>query len=502
MPAQAALATLATLLSFAPQGNRVDFRMDRGAAELTWAAPGVFRFRRTLDGPLPAVRWRPAGRVEFEIEDTPDAVRLRSRRIEIAIQKRGLLISVRSRDGAALMSDVSEPRPASRGIEWKRLMPDSARYYGLTPRVESGFDWRGKADETATPFLFSTAGYGELHLGGRYRFDFTAPNSYSIEGPLVDYFFYAGPRPKDVFEQRNRTRDAEGPAPAAPSETGTMRDGWQSLREDLLRLTHAAMSGILSEKFDLARYAQAPPEALTRARQIGSLAPGAVPGSVGLSNFRNQLVSFFASYDIEKRDKGYPVWHPLSFQFPDDPECARRDDELMLGDEMLIAPIFTADGGREVYLPQGLWTNLETNEVSPGRRTITVRTNSLPVFARNGTIIPLDSAGGAALHYFPSLAAEFFLLEPSTNEWTQVHASPAADIFRLEIEPKAARDYEWVVHHVERPSGVGFEETKFAEAGSRGDLRDGAWLYDSANKNLHIRVHLDAGARSVIHVTW
>jgi hypothetical protein len=116
MPAQAALATIATLLSFAPQGNRVELRMDRGAAELTWAAPGVFRFRRTIEGPLPAIQWQPADRVEFEIEDTPAAVRLRSRRIEIGIQKRGLLISVQSRDGTALMSDVSEPHTVARGI--------------------------------------------------------------------------------------------------------------------------------------------------------------------------------------------------------------------------------------------------------------------------------------------------------------------------------------------------------------------------------------------------
>ena len=38
------------------------------------------------------------------------------------------------------------------------------------------------------------------------------------------------------------------------------------------------------------------------------------------------------------------MWHPLPFQFPDDPECALHADEFMLGDEMLIAPIVDAGG--------------------------------------------------------------------------------------------------------------------------------------------------------------
>ena len=74
----------------------------------------------------------------------------------------------------------------------------------------------------------------------------------------------------------------------------------------------------------------------------------------------------------------------MPFQFPEDPECARHTDEFMLGDEMLIAPVYEPGNRRSVYLPQGIWTNLETNAALPGRRTVTVETSALPVFARNG----------------------------------------------------------------------------------------------------------------------
>jgi len=267
-----------------------------------------------------------------------------------------------------------------------------------------------------------------------------------------------------------------------------------------MSMTHAAMAGEEFGYFDLDQWAKMPPDLLQRARQIASLAPLVKHASVELSDFRKQLETFFKSYETETRDKGYPLWHPLPFEFPDDPECAHHADEFMLGDEMLIAPIYDATGKRSLYLPQGIWTNLETNGVERGRRTIAVETKALPVFARNGTIVPLDSQGVMALHYFPGLGAEFFLLESAAAAWSQVHAAPAGDILRLEIESKVERDYQWVAHHVERPAGVGFEERKYAEVDSSAALTDRTWYYDADQKNLHVRVRVAAGEDCVIHI--
>jgi alpha-glucosidase (family GH31 glycosyl hydrolase) len=204
---------------------------------------------------------------------------------------------------------------------------------------------------------------------------------------------------------------------------------------------------------------------------------------------------------MEAHEKGYPLWHPLPFQFPEDPECTRHADEFMLGDEMLVAPIVTPGNARRVYLPQGIWTNFETDEVLTGRQTISVNTAGLPVFARNGAIVPLDSQGGMALHYFPKLGAEFFLIENDGADWTQIHAAPAGDEMWLEIESKVARDYAWVVHHVDRPAEVGSEGVKFREA-TVGALRDRAWSYDVRKRQLQVRVRVGKGEDSVINLVW
>jgi hypothetical protein len=493
------LAALVTLLGVVPHGHRVELKLDRGSGELVWLTPSAFRFWREFEkgarGQGPGAGENVRDAVELAVEESSTAVRIRSKFIEVSIEKSGVLVRVRKADGTALMADLTEAQPRDTGVSWMREMQPGTRYYGLGPRADAAFNLRGMTPAPESPFLYSTLGYGEhFPARGRYRFDFTATDRYRVEAPQIDYYFYYGPGIKQVFEEHRAARGASALWPAATEREGS----WAALRTALLRIVQGGMSAAIAPSFDLGPYADAPPELQQRARQLGSLVAEVSPGKLGLSGFRKQLESFFEVYSSEAHEKGYPVWHPLPFQFPDDPECANHADEFMLGDELLVAPIVAPGGSREVYLPQGVWTNLETNEVFPGRRTITVKTASLPVYGRNGTIVPLDSAGGMALHYFPKLPAEFFLVED--EGWTQIHAAPAGDILRLEIEAKKPRDFQWVAHHVDRPKSVGFDGKLFVEAA--GALADRTWSYDPKTRNLQVRVKVAADEDSIVNIEW
>jgi hypothetical protein len=277
---------------------------------------------------------------------------------------------------------------------------------------------------------------------------------------------------------------------------------WTTLQASLLRIVNGGMSAATAPVFDLGIYANAPEELKTRARQLGSLVARVTGAGVETSGFRKQLDTFFGSYVAELQDRGFPVWHPLPFQFPEDAEGARHADEFLLGDEMLIAPLYAPGDRRSVYLPRGIWTNLETNEVTVGPRTLDVETKSLPVWSRNGAIVPLDSRNGIALHYFPKLGGEFFLLEGDIADYSQVHAAPALDFIRLEIESKKEREYQWVVHHVDRPASLDFEDRKYREVKQPGAVVDGTWFYDAAQRNLQVRAKVKAGEDCIINVSF
>ena len=494
MPAQA-LAAVATLVAFAAHDGRVELTLDRGSAEIQFYSASTFRFRRTLEGPLAAVK-APETAAAIHVDDAPGALRIHTNALEVVIQKHGLLVEVLQSNRRPLMKDLSEPAASGRGVAWEREAPAGERYYGLGPRPDPQFDLVGRSVSATLPLLISTAGYGEFHAGsGPWRFDFTAAGRYRVEAPRVDYFFYYGPPPREILREHYRAGQAsppwQYPAPAAT---------WSGLRDALLSMVQGAMSGVIYPAFDLAAFGGADAALKERARQLGSLVPRVDAGDVGLSDFRKRLQSFFTVYGPEADYHGHPMWHPLPFQFPADPECAHHADEFMLGDEMLAAPIVDGTGRRQVYLPQGIWTNLETNQAIPGKTTVAVETPSLPVFARNGTIVPLDDGGGIALHYFPKLGAELFLLEEDLGEYSQVHAAPAADIMRLQIESKKGRRYQWVVHHVDRPAAVSFESRVYQPVTSIAALADGKWFYDAAKRNLHIGADVKAGEDRIINL--
>lgn len=87
---------------------------------------------------------------------------------------------------------------------------------------------------------------------------------------------------------------------------------------------------------------------------------------------------------------GTPVMRPMFFEFPDDPGAAAVDLQYMLGDQLLVAPIFNAEGEASFYVPRGRWTNILDGRVleGPGWFNETHGFDSLPLLARPGAVIP------------------------------------------------------------------------------------------------------------------
>lgn len=129
----------------------------------------------------------------------------------------------------------------------------------------------------------------------------------------------------------------------------------------------------------------------------------------------------------------------------------------------------------------------------------------LPVFSRNGCILPLaaEAAGRPTeLHYFPSLAAEFFLYEEDFGDITQVHAAPAGEFMRLESESLKERTYDWVIHHSRPCRKIELGATEFVKAPSRAQLAPGTWFFDEKSGNLHLRVRSAAGGDEIVNISF
>lgn len=75
----------------------------------------------------------------------------------------------------------------------------------------------------------------------------------------------------------------------------------------------------------------------------------------------------------EANKLGYPVTRSLFMNFPNDTTARQISDQFMLGDHVIMAPIFKEQQTfKTLYLPQGSWKHIWTNTVYNGPNKVTV----------------------------------------------------------------------------------------------------------------------------------
>lgn len=114
---------------------------------------------------------------------------------------------------------------------------------------------------------------------------------------------------------------------------------------------------------------------------------------------------------------GVPMMRSMVLAFGQDPACRFLDTQYMLGDSLLVAPIFSPQGQAEYYLPEGLWVDAFTGEITPGGRYYTGNYDyfTLPLFMRAASIVAMgdnqedvvyDYTQNLTLHITPLQAGE------------------------------------------------------------------------------------------------
>lgn len=107
-----------------------------------------------------------------------------------------------------------------------------------------------------------------------------------------------------------------------------------------------------------------------------------------------QLMPYLYGAAVYAHQTGIPVMRPMPLAFGGDPAVDYLDRQYMLGDSLLVAPIFNAEGKGEYYLPEaaGPWTHLLTDEIRQcGWHREHYGYDSLPLFVKPNTLLPLGS---------------------------------------------------------------------------------------------------------------
>jgi alpha-D-xyloside xylohydrolase len=133
---------------------------------------------------------------------------------------------------------------------------------------------------------------------------------------------------------------------------------------------------------------------------------------------RHQLIPYLYSCCKTAHDHGTPVLRPMLLEFPEDPTCLFLDKQYMLGDSLLVAPVFNAEGIVQYYLPEGEWTNFWTNERRQGGKWFKEQFGymQLPLWVRENAIIPMGPVEQAPFRSsFDDLTVHVYNLKTSAQ---------------------------------------------------------------------------------------
>ncbi len=106
-----------------------------------------------------------------------------------------------------------------------------------------------------------------------------------------------------------------------------------------------------------------------------------------------RLMPYLYGEALKTVETGVPLMRAMLVEFPDDPTCAYLDRQYMLGDNLLVVPVFAADGEVTYYVPAGQWTHLVTGEVKQGPAWVTETHDalSLPLLVRPGAVLAVGN---------------------------------------------------------------------------------------------------------------
>ena len=116
-----------------------------------------------------------------------------------------------------------------------------------------------------------------------------------------------------------------------------------------------------------------------------------------LIRLRYRLVPYLYSEFMKSVLDNEMYFKPLAFEYPEDEFSKSVEDQLMVGDSIMIAPVYTQNAkGRYVYLPEDmLMVNMTSPEeyhcqpMSKGHHYVPSKLNEVVIFVRKDHMLPL-----------------------------------------------------------------------------------------------------------------
>ncbi len=115
-------------------------------------------------------------------------------------------------------------------------------------------------------------------------------------------------------------------------------------------------------------------------------------------DWRMQLVPYLLSAFSKYATDGTPPFRALVLDYPEETAQQLVDDAYIIGDRMLVAPLFAGEPGRTLVLPPGQWHDFWTGQPFAGGTKLDLPSSldKIPVFIKSGSVFPIATVGASA----------------------------------------------------------------------------------------------------------
>ena len=115
-----------------------------------------------------------------------------------------------------------------------------------------------------------------------------------------------------------------------------------------------------------------------------------------LVELRYALLPYLYSEFMKAALKGDMYMMPLSFEYPEDERARNVEDQLLVGESIMIAPVYQQNAkGRYVYLPEEMkllrfraWDDYDEEVLDAGDHYVPLEVNEVAVFLRKDHVLP------------------------------------------------------------------------------------------------------------------
>ncbi len=190
------------------------------------------------------------------------------------------------------------------------------------------------------------------------------------------------------------------------------------------------------------------------------------------TKLKAKMMPYLYKSAIDTSKSGVPMMRAMILEFEKDPMCGYIDKQYMLGDSLMVAPIFNDKSLAKYYLPEGNWTDFFTGKAVNGGKWYEHECDYLhiPMLVRENSIIAMGAKDeGPEYDYADGVKLYVYLNEDGTAKTTVynmqaqeeliIEASKKNGVITLTIDAKTNKAYEVIFVNQKDAVVDGFETT-------------------------------------------